>query len=220
MPEATVVQFQKKEEAKFICSACGADRGCQCNAPAVPKAVRAAEALKANPGKSDRSIAEQIGASPTTVGKAREELSSSGQLEDGPRTGLDGRVRKLPAREGDAEVSAEQRKAQYAGSFEDDTFQAAADVEEPRKVLANVLDSIKQSKAVAEAYRKILKASPFDREAKKEISDAIDKLISKWRSAQAVLTRPMAAEPAAPIVPADLSIPGFLRRDLPARGEP
>jgi hypothetical protein len=94
MPEATVVQFQKKEEAKFICSACGADRGCQCNAPAVPKAVRAAEALKANPEKSDRSIAEEIGASPTTVGKAREELSSSGQLEDGPRVGKDGKARQ------------------------------------------------------------------------------------------------------------------------------
>jgi hypothetical protein len=105
MPEAAVVQFQKKEEAKFICSGCGADRGCQCNAPAVPKAVRAAEALKANPEKSDRSIAEEIGASPTTVGKAREELSSSGQLEEGPRVGKDGKARK--ARK---EVSAAERK--------------------------------------------------------------------------------------------------------------
>jgi hypothetical protein len=32
-----IVQFQKKQEAKFICSACGADRGCNCNAPAVEK---------------------------------------------------------------------------------------------------------------------------------------------------------------------------------------
>jgi len=32
-----IVQFQKKQEAKFICSACGADRGCDCNAPAVEK---------------------------------------------------------------------------------------------------------------------------------------------------------------------------------------
>jgi hypothetical protein len=34
---AEIVQFQKKQEAKFICSACGADRGCDCNAPAVEK---------------------------------------------------------------------------------------------------------------------------------------------------------------------------------------
>jgi hypothetical protein len=34
---AAIVQFQQRQEAKFICSACGADRGCQCNAPAVEK---------------------------------------------------------------------------------------------------------------------------------------------------------------------------------------
>ena len=34
---AEVVQLQKKEEAKFMCSACGSDRGCNCNAPAVEK---------------------------------------------------------------------------------------------------------------------------------------------------------------------------------------
>jgi hypothetical protein len=34
---AEIVQFKKSEEAKFICSACGADRGCNCNAPAVEK---------------------------------------------------------------------------------------------------------------------------------------------------------------------------------------
>jgi hypothetical protein len=34
---AEIVQLQKKEAAKFQCSACGADRGCHCNAPAVEK---------------------------------------------------------------------------------------------------------------------------------------------------------------------------------------
>jgi hypothetical protein len=34
---AEIVQFQKKQQAKFICSACGAERGCDCNAPAVEK---------------------------------------------------------------------------------------------------------------------------------------------------------------------------------------
>jgi len=55
-----------------------------------------AEAIKAHPEKSDRAIAKEIGASPTTVGKAREELSTTGQLEDKPRVGLDGRERKKP----------------------------------------------------------------------------------------------------------------------------
>jgi len=40
---AEIVQFQKKQEAKFICSACGADRGCDCNAPAVEKLARMKE---------------------------------------------------------------------------------------------------------------------------------------------------------------------------------
>lgn len=35
--QAEVIQFQKKQEAKFMCSACGEDRGCNCNAPAVEK---------------------------------------------------------------------------------------------------------------------------------------------------------------------------------------
>src|SRR5262249_18544869 len=69
----------------------------------VPKSVRAAEAVKANPEKSDRAIAAEIGASPTTVGKARKELSTDGQLDDEPRTGLAGKVRRLPQREEDAE---------------------------------------------------------------------------------------------------------------------
>jgi hypothetical protein len=59
----------------------------------VPAIDRAIQAVTANPEKSDRAIAKDIGASPTTVGKARE-LSTTGQLET--RTGLDGKARKLP----------------------------------------------------------------------------------------------------------------------------
>jgi hypothetical protein len=73
-------------------------------------------------------------------------------------------------------------------NFEDDTFEPDDNVEDPSIVLHNILDSIKQSKSVAEAYRKILKASSFDRAAKKEISDAIELLIRKWRSVQSTLT--------------------------------
>jgi hypothetical protein len=61
--------------------------------------MRAAEAIKASPEKSDRAIAVEIGASPTTVGKAREQLSTTGQLEDTPRTGLDGKTRRTPVKQ-------------------------------------------------------------------------------------------------------------------------
>ena len=40
---ATLFQFQKREKAKFICSACGADRGCNCNAPAIEKLAQKQE---------------------------------------------------------------------------------------------------------------------------------------------------------------------------------
>ena len=83
---------------RMVCTACGAEANASCNCGVTyqPKSIRAAEAIKANPEKSDRAIAKEIGASPTTVGKAREELSSGGQLKDEPRTGLDGKTRKLP----------------------------------------------------------------------------------------------------------------------------
>jgi len=62
-------------------------------------------------------------------------------------------------------------------------------VEDPAQVLTNVLDSIKDAKSVAEAYRKIFKVSSFDREAKKQICDAINLLIVKWRTVQSTLER-------------------------------
>jgi DNA-binding Lrp family transcriptional regulator len=184
---ATIVQLQKKQEAQFLCSACGADRSCNCNAPAIPKGQQAIEALKANPEKSDRAIAKEIGASPTTVGKAREELSSGGQLKE-PRVGLDGRARKQPA----AKPKKKSKKAEPAAAAETTIDEA---VEYPAIVLNNILDSIKHAKSVAEAYRKILKASTFDREAKKQINTEIDLLIRKWRTVQSTLTN-LAAEPA------------------------
>jgi DNA-binding transcriptional MocR family regulator len=83
---------------RMVCTGCGAEvnANCNCGVVYVPKAQRAADAIKANPEKSDRAIAKEIGASPTTVGKAREQLSTTGQLEDRPRTGLDGKTRKMP----------------------------------------------------------------------------------------------------------------------------
>jgi hypothetical protein len=85
---------------RMVCTGCGAEANasCNCGMDYKPKSVRAAEAVKANPEKSDRAIAKEIGASPTTVGKAREQLSTTGQLEDGPRIGLDKKTRKQPAK--------------------------------------------------------------------------------------------------------------------------
>jgi hypothetical protein len=37
MTRAEIVQLRPQEQVKFQCSACGADRGCDCNAPAIEK---------------------------------------------------------------------------------------------------------------------------------------------------------------------------------------
>jgi hypothetical protein len=74
-------------------------------------------------------------------------------------------------------------------NLEDDTFEPLEDVEDPVKVLENILDSIKDAKAVAEAYRKILSKSPFARKEKKKIYDEITLLISKWKRVQSTLDR-------------------------------
>src|SRR5262245_10317447 len=74
------------------CPKCGFEHpSCDCDVPLVKQ--RAAKAIAANPQKSDRAIAKELGVSPTTVGKARQ-VSTSGQVSK--RVGLDGK--KYPAR--------------------------------------------------------------------------------------------------------------------------
>ena len=46
-------------------------RSCNCGQPYVPRALRAKEAIKANPEKSDRAIAADLGVDHKTVAAAR-----------------------------------------------------------------------------------------------------------------------------------------------------
>jgi hypothetical protein len=94
MRPSTILQFSVQ---RLSCSACGAEANasCDCGKPYVPKLRRAADAIRANPEKSDRAIAAEIGVSQPTVSKARTENQLS---VDQPRTGLDGKVRRMPAR--------------------------------------------------------------------------------------------------------------------------
>src|SRR5262249_34537880 len=78
-----------------------------------------------------------------------------------------------------------------------DTFGPSGGVEDPKHVFENILDSIKHAKAVAEAYRKILKSSSFDSETKTEIHNAIALLIRKWREVQSTLERKDSDKPKA-----------------------
>jgi hypothetical protein len=55
----------------------------------------------------------------------------------------------------------------------------------PEVIEENILHTLERSAAVATATKKILKVPSLDREAKARISEAIERLIAKWRSTQA-----------------------------------
>jgi len=86
----SVVQLQ--------CSKCGRETSaaCDCCAPYVPKRQRAAEAIAEHPEKSNRAIADDIGVDEKTVREARASTADWSAVDE-PRTGKDGRTRKLPS---------------------------------------------------------------------------------------------------------------------------
>jgi hypothetical protein len=84
---------------------CGAEANasCNCGVSYVAKSVRAAEAIKANPKKSDRAIAAEIGVSVTTVGQARKAsgvnfLTPERVGQDGKSYSIRQRIRGKPGR--------------------------------------------------------------------------------------------------------------------------
>jgi hypothetical protein len=93
---ADVIQLNPPVKARLVCSDCGApgEGSCHCGAPYIPPGQRAAEAVKANPGKSDRAIAAEIGVSDRTVNRARTSTATHDAV--GPRMGADGKTRRMP----------------------------------------------------------------------------------------------------------------------------
>jgi hypothetical protein len=84
---------------QFECSKCGVPAGCNCGVKVIPTAptlARATEAIKRNPNKSNRAIAEEIGVSEPTVRRARKATASSDDAVAKKRVGRDGKARKLP----------------------------------------------------------------------------------------------------------------------------
>lgn len=63
------------------------------------------------------------------------------------------------------------------------------EIAEPAVIEDKLLYSIQRMNEHARVFKRLFKASAFDREAQERISTAIDKNIEKWRSTQAVLTR-------------------------------
>jgi hypothetical protein len=105
----TIISFPSPAQApnRLKCSECGVeiDAGCNCGALYVPAAKRVADYDKANPGRSTRQAAADLGVSQPTVVKARK--SGDNQLSPATVTGRDGKrysIRKrtpsLPAMSG------------------------------------------------------------------------------------------------------------------------
>lgn len=78
---------------RMVCVGCGAEANasCNCGKPYVPKSQLAREAIEANPEKSDRALAADLGIGHATVSRVRQEMGgvSSGTPE--VRIGLDGK---------------------------------------------------------------------------------------------------------------------------------
>lgn len=95
MAAAVVIALPTK--ARLQCSACGASASaaCDCGVSYISASNRAEAAVTANPEKSDRAIAEEIGVNKDTVAKARRKSTGRTQPVE-KRTGKDGKKRKQP----------------------------------------------------------------------------------------------------------------------------
>lgn len=106
----------KPAPARLECSSCGknADAACDCGVAYIPAGARAAAAVAANPEKSDRAIAVEIGVGNKTVSRARATVSrdtvETPAAEPAKRVGRDGKARSMPKRKR-AEVDADNRAA-------------------------------------------------------------------------------------------------------------
>jgi hypothetical protein len=94
-----VALHRRPSSVRLQCSACGAEANaaCDCGAPYVSAASRAADALAKDPDKSDRAIADEIGVSNQTVKRARAKTTVT-HVTVRKRKGKDGKTRKLPRR--------------------------------------------------------------------------------------------------------------------------
>jgi hypothetical protein len=95
MRTGTVIEMAVQQ---LSCTGCGAEANasCNCGKPYVPKKQRIADAIAANPQKSNRSIGEEVGASHTLVNEVRKEGGNHFPPE---REGRDGKTYHIQPRE-------------------------------------------------------------------------------------------------------------------------
>jgi hypothetical protein len=109
-PQLSIVQQQKQSE--FVCSACGAGRDCDCNAPALKRLAAQREANKEAVRRHRAKAKEELC---NITQHAPVEGSVQYEADKAECQRLYGNVQKA---EQDAEASAEARKELYAASTE------------------------------------------------------------------------------------------------------
>jgi hypothetical protein len=67
---------------RLRCNECGVDASCNCGAPVVPAFKRAEDAIKANPNRSNRAIAEEAGVSEWSVRDAKKNQGARDHAPD------------------------------------------------------------------------------------------------------------------------------------------
>jgi hypothetical protein len=157
------------------------------------KAKMQADWLADHPGRSeDADIAGSCGDTPEGEAAWRE----WSQKRYSGRDALDTPAGPMLASAASAEVSAEDRRAYYeatenpAYSKPDDGSEAEdrdTEIADPAVIEDNVLYRLQRVNEHARVFKKLFKASTFDREAKERINIAIDRTIQKLRSTQAAL---------------------------------
>ena len=136
--------------ARLQCTKCGAEANasCNCGEPYVPAALRVAEYDKANPGKSTREAAADLGISNKTVSKARGVTGVTPETV----TGRDGK--EYPARR------AGQEPLETNNNFEPDGDSEAEDQEDavadPATIEDNVLYYLQRMNEHARVRRRCL----------------------------------------------------------------
>lgn len=99
---------------RLECSACGAEANasCDCAKPYVPASTLAAKAIAANPEKSNRALADEIGVSEPTVRRARASHDAPDEV-----VGRDGK--KYPAKRTPKDFYNEPEDEEEAATLED-----------------------------------------------------------------------------------------------------
>jgi hypothetical protein len=138
------------------CTSCGALCEARCSCGASYKYISpgelAAMAVKTNPGKSDRAIADEIGVGNKTVSRARQSTVSNDTVETSARVGRDSKVRVAPQPKQRKNNTPEKATAASAVLDAANTFQQAAETAGLKSV-----QSVKTGVAYEEGRRAALK---------------------------------------------------------------